>query len=239
MNTEDSLPVAVIHTGDIAYHLNDGRGMVRTRLDSCFVRLPLNIHLLSLASTGWRSLLPDDGTDHGSRALHDLRGQPRTRRQGPVPSLHQPLVPRLASPHNPLFHSICAHSPLRCAAFSRMPGAAKENGNMWYSWDVGLVHFIAITTDHIDNRKADIVSAQREWLIQDLEQAQANRYPTPPRVPQRRVVTGVKSTNVRLITGPRDRGSSCTPITRCTAPTRESTARWTPRWCRQHWRAYS
>jgi hypothetical protein len=47
---------------------------------------------------------------------------------------------------------------------------------MWYSWNAGLIHFIALDTDHIDNRAVEITAMQREWLINDLKAAQLDRH---------------------------------------------------------------
>jgi len=57
-----------------------------------------------------------------------------------------------------------------------MPGPARQNGNMWYSFNVGMVHFVAISTDYIDDRDKEGFAVEREWLLRDLEKAQANRF---------------------------------------------------------------
>lgn len=56
-----------------------------------------------------------------------------------------------------------------------MPGPARENGNMWYSWNVGLIHFVAISTDHIDQRDHEFIARQNKWLIDDLKEANRQR----------------------------------------------------------------
>jgi len=61
----------------------------------------------------------------------------------------------------------------------RMPGAARFNGNMWYSFNVGIIHFVAISTDYIEARDQRALATEREWLIHDLEQAQADRAKRP------------------------------------------------------------
>jgi len=61
----------------------------------------------------------------------------------------------------------------------RMPGPARQNGNMWYSFNVGMVHFVAISTDYIDDRDKEGFAVEREWLLRDLEKAQANRAKRP------------------------------------------------------------
>jgi len=47
---------------------------------------------------------------------------------------------------------------------------------MWYSFNVGIIHFVAISTDYIEARDQRALATEREWLIHDLEQAQADRH---------------------------------------------------------------
>lgn len=40
---------------------------------------------------------------------------------------------------------------------------------MWYSWDISNIHFIAYSTEHLNNTE------QLEWLENDLTEANSNR----------------------------------------------------------------
>lgn len=61
----------------------------------------------------------------------------------------------------------------------RMPAsknaAANSNGNFWYSYDYGNVHWIGISSEH----DLDVGSDQYNWLVGDLQQANANRANVP------------------------------------------------------------
>jgi len=58
-----------------------------------------------------------------------------------------------------------------------MPGTSS---NMYYSYDVGPVHFVAISTEHYFFFPYDVdIGVQFEWLIKDLEKANHNRNKVP------------------------------------------------------------
>ncbi|XP_041376621.1 acid phosphatase type 7-like [Gigantopelta aegis] len=51
--------------------------------------------------------------------------------------------------------------------------------SMWYSYDVGLVHFIAYSTEVYFTYNQNYVCEQFYWLLNDLEQANRNRHLRP------------------------------------------------------------
>merc|ERR1712045_815523 len=57
-------------------------------------------------------------------------------------------------------------------------GKVKSPNNWFYSWDIGLVHFVAISTE-IYFDYLDMIPVQWNWLKQDLEKANANRDNVP------------------------------------------------------------
>lgn len=58
------------------------------------------------------------------------------------------------------------------------PEFGEVPNNWWYSWDHGLVHFVAVSTEvYFDY--PDMVAAQWEWVKADLEAANKNRQSVP------------------------------------------------------------
>eukprot|EP00698_Gefionella_okellyi_P004423 TRINITY_DN14081_c0_g1_i1.p1 TRINITY_DN14081_c0_g1~~TRINITY_DN14081_c0_g1_i1.p1 ORF type:complete len:477 (-),score=88.35 TRINITY_DN14081_c0_g1_i1:13-1287(-) len=58
----------------------------------------------------------------------------------------------------------------------RMPAVeSRSNTSFYYSFDFGLIHFVAMSTEH----PYDVGSVQYEWLQQDLQAANANRARVP------------------------------------------------------------
>ncbi|TMW68745.1 hypothetical protein Poli38472_006213 [Pythium oligandrum] len=95
-------------------------------------------------------------------------------------------VPFMVAPGNHETHNVFSHYSER---FRNMPsntgtvrtGHGEAPNNWFYSFDVGLVHFVVISTEIYFKKtfETDIVERQENWLREDLARANANRVETP------------------------------------------------------------
>ena len=92
-------------------------------------------------------------------------------------------IPYMTCPGN---HEIQTNGETNAAYFAHyrnrftMPLSMNNNGlNMWYSFNFGLVHFIAFSSEVFFAASNDVQERMLTWLKKDLEQANLNRKDVP------------------------------------------------------------
>ncbi|KAK7114474.1 acid phosphatase type 7-like [Littorina saxatilis] len=87
-------------------------------------------------------------------------------------------IPYMVSPGN---HEIELGDFIQYRTRFSIPGAAWPipAGKMWYSYDIGLVHFISYSTEVFFTHHEAYACRQFYWLVDDLTKANTNRHNVP------------------------------------------------------------